>query len=302
LNFLKAGDLLVFNNTRVFRARLSGVLPTGGKVEIFLLHPAMSAGRDWIALGRPGRKLKAGVIVKFKGDPTARVVRPLPDGTIKINFGLSAAEVIRLANRIGSIPVPPYISRAIKSESQYQTVYARKTGSVAAPTAGFHFTRRLLAQIKQRGIQTKFVTLHVGLGTFRPIKTSRLEEHEMHAEWAEAPADTRRALSAAKGRVIAVGTTTVRALEGLMNQSSSKGQNKGWVNLFIKPGYNFKRINGLVTNFHLPKSTLLVLVSAFARTTREPMDAGRKKVLKAYQQAIKLNYHFYSFGDAMLII
>ncbi len=282
-DFLKPGDLLIVNESKVFKARLFGMV--GTKIEIFLLHPD---GNSWIALAKPGRKLRVGTVITFQDGTTACVENKLDDGTIRISFDKSAEEVFAWTDAIGSVPVPPYVEKAPTDQSDYQTVYANSIGSVAAPTAGFHFTPELIEKLKQQGIQFASITLHVGLGTFRPMKTETLEEHVMHSEWISVPSETRRAISDTKrrgGRVIAVGTTTVRALES--------GIEEGFTNIFITPGYQFKIIDGLITNFHLPKSTLLVLVSALA---------GRELILKAYQEAIKENYRFYSFGDAMLIV
>ncbi len=297
IEYLKPGDILVMNNSKVFRARLYGAIlgrtgpanaPSG--VEIFLLHP--TGGNAWLSLAKPAKKLKPGDKLDFHGKMKASVISKFGDGTLQLKFDRTPVKVIAVANKIGAVPVPPYIASSPAKFEDYQTVYARKTGSVAAPTAGFHFTPELLARIKKSGVKIGFVTLHVGLGTFRPVKTDTLEEHKMHEEWGELPAATAKAIADTRkrgGRVIAVGTTTVRALEGLSGQDKTSG----WVNIFIKPGYKFKIIDGLVTNFHLPRSTLLALVSALA---------GRDKILKAYQTAVRLKYRFYSFGDAMFIL
>jgi len=259
-------------------------------------------------LARPGKKLSVGSVVRFTRDFSGTVKKKNPDGTVVVRFDRSAEEVRRIANQIGKIPVPPYIKQAPRSLGDYQTVYAEKTGSVAAPTAGFHFTPKLLSKIRRRGVKIAFVTLHVGLGTFQPIKSDHLEDHPMHAEWAQVSAETVQAIRSAK-RVIAVGTTTVRALEGLLlgrrrihpaspekpayrRQAGGYHAVSGWVNIFIKPGYHFKKIDALITNFHLPRSTLLALVSAFA---------GRTRIMRAYRAAVREKYRFYSFGDAMFI-
>ncbi len=290
--FLRPGDLLVMNESRVFNARLIGKIGETD-VEIFLLRPNDTT---WKALAKPGKKCQPGTVIRFTPDVTATVINKMDDGTIEIDFHLSAEKVFELTETIGQVPLPPYISNDTLEQNRYQTVYAKTTGSVAAPTAGFHFTQKLLEQLREQGIKTAFVTLHVGLGTFRPIKTETLEEHQMHEEWVHIPEETTELIRQAKengGRVIAVGTTSVRALES--------GINDGFTNIFITPGYHFKIIDGLITNFHLPQSTLTVLVSAFIGEHLKDADEGRKILLNAYQDAIEKEYRFYSFGDAMLI-
>ncbi|TAL18973.1 tRNA preQ1(34) S-adenosylmethionine ribosyltransferase-isomerase QueA [Patescibacteria group bacterium] len=310
-DYLRRGDVLVMNDTKVFRARLYGQTERG-RVEIFLLHP--TRGRVWSVLARPGKKLARGRAIVFSRSLRGIVRAKNSDGTLSVIFNAPPAPVIAAANRIGEIPVPPYIKRLPRKLEEYQTVYARAVGSVAAPTAGFHFTPRLLGQIRRRGVKIVFVTLHVGLGTFQPIRAERLAEHAIHAEWGEIPTATSRVIRETKkrgGRVIAVGTTTVRALEGLLGPGShgrsqtrldllreiqsrnASRARRGWVKLFITPGYRFRVVDALITNFHLPRSTLLALVSAFA---------GREKVLRAYRAAIRKKYRFYSFGDAMLVV
>ena len=284
IEYLRPGDLLVMNDTKVFRARLRGKTERG-MIEIFLIHPERM--RYWIVLARPGKKLAVGARVVLAGGLSGTVASKQSDGTIRMRFNHTSSRVIEIANRIGEVPIPPYITRTPKSLEEYQTVYARRTGSVAAPTAGFHFTPRLIREIKRKGIRIAFVTLHVGLGTFQPVKTERLEEYVMHAEWGEIPAATTRAVRKAK-RVIAVGTTTVRALEGLWD----KPRRRGWIRLFIQPGYRFKVVDALITNFHLPRSPMLARASAFA---------GRARILRAYRAAVRRAYRFYSFGDAMFI-
>ncbi|MFA5935925.1 MAG: tRNA preQ1(34) S-adenosylmethionine ribosyltransferase-isomerase QueA [Patescibacteria group bacterium] len=279
--YLKPGDLLVVNDSKVFKARLKAQ----DNIEIFLLRPE---GQGWIALAKPGRKLQEGSSVSFEDGTTASVKEKCEDGTILIDFNRSAEDILAWTDQIGSVPVPPYVNETPADEENYQTVYAKQTGSVAAPTAGFHFTPELIEKLKTNGIRFASVTLHVGLGTFRPMKTDTLETHVMHEEWIDVPDETLRAMEETKksgGRVIAVGTTTVRALES--------GVTHGFTSMFIMPGFVFKKIDGLITNFHLPKSTLLVLVSSFA---------GRENVLNAYAVAIKNEYRFYSFGDAMILL
>ncbi len=294
-DYLQPGDLLVVNRSKVFKARLMG----NGNIEIFLLRPKDNL---WLALAKPGRKLKIGTEISFSDGSTCRVMEKLDDGTVALDFGESEQEVLALTEKIGQVPTPPYIDRSVTARrdrtdaADYQTVYAKEVGSVAAPTAGFHFTPELIEKLKTQGIKFAEVILHVGLGTFRPIKTDTLEEHEMHEEWIEIPAETLELIEETKKsnhRVIAVGTTTVRALES--------GIDRGFTRIFITPGYKFKVIDALITNFHLPKSTLIVLISSFVGEHQADSDWGRRTVLAAYNQAINDGYRFYSFGDAMLI-
>lgn len=299
---LVSGDVLVVNVSKVFNARLHGRLVKGptGKVELFLVKPL---GAHWTGIGKPGKKLGAGAQVKIADGFVATILEKHPDGTLVMDFGLPKERVMEFANRYGDIPVPPYIKR-IPFAAEYQTAYAKHEGSVAAPTAGFHLTNELIAALKAKGVEFLEVTLHVGLGTFMPIRAEELGAHQMHSEWVEIPEATVAGIMKAKlerRRVIAVGTTTVRALEGAVERcgrlpAGRQGQLCAWhgeVNLFIQPGFEFKVIDALMTNFHLPKSTLLVLVSAFA---------GRERVLRAYEEAVAEKYRFYSFGDAMLIV
>jgi len=280
---LRAGDVLVMNDTKVFKARLRA-----GEIEVFLLR---GEGREWSALLRPGRKARIGDTFDL-GGLVAEVREKSEDGIATLQFDAGVPEVLAFTDAHGEIPVPPYVEKAPEKLEDYQTVYAKTVGSVAAPTAGFHFTPELIETLKAKGVQFEFVTLHVGIGTFRPVKTETLEEHEMHREFVSIDAETAARINAAKRegrRVIAVGTTTVRALEG---SGVPKIGFAGDVNLFITPGFDFKIIDGLITNFHLPKSTLLVLVSALA---------GREHILAAYEEAVRLGYRFFSFGDAMFI-
>jgi len=314
IDYLKKGDVLVLNNSKVFKARLFGRIKflscppfkkgdEGGFVEIFLLREVRN--NIWEVLGNPGRKLKAGIRVYFSKTVWCEVIGK-NDDKYQVRFNISGDKFQKFLSRYGHVPVPPYIKQEPKQFEEYQTVYAKHLGSIAAPTAGFHFTKPLLQRLKKKGVKIVFVTLHVGYGTFKPIKTERVEEHKMEAEWVEITETTAEAINRAKkegGRVIAVGTTTVRALEGscLLLQPPLKirgGEGgvmkfQGEVNIFITPEFKFKVINALVTNFHLPKSTLLLLVSALA---------SRDVIMKAYREAIKKHYHFYSFGDAMLIL
>lgn len=315
---LVEGDVLVMNNTKVFKARLSGTVSVRGKkveLEVFLLR---GEGTRWIAMVRPGKKVAVGDWIDLRG-MIATVVEKREDGVVTLEMNATVDEVISFANAHGEIPVPPYVDKAPEKLDDYQTVYAKTVGSVAAPTAGFHFTDELIATLRTKGVQFEFVTLHVGIGTFRPVKTDTLEEHEMHAEFVTVDAGTAGRINAAKRegrRIVAVGTTTVRVLEGiaalsLRGVSTTKQSHdeiasvfgprndglpadgfSGDINLFITPGFEFKVVDALITNFHLPKSTLLVLVSAFA---------GRDNVIAAYEEAVRLGYRFFSFGDAMFI-
>jgi len=296
--YLKPGDLLIFNNSKVDACRLFGTKPTGGKMEVFLLTQktkqtweAMIGGKGQI----PGLKIDLGegfyaVLVKRASDKTWLVKLPF-----------SALKLRELIAKHGQVPLPPYIHSKlsqIKLKKIYQTVYAKKSGSAAAPTAGFHFTTRLLNKLKNQGIETHFVTLHVGLGTFMPVKTEKIEDHQMHSEDIEISTPTLKAIRRAKKenrRIICVGTTSLRALEAAADKILNPRVKSiaGPVNIFIYPGYKFKIITNLITNFHLPKSTLLMLVSAII---------GRKKTLTLYHHAIKNKYRFFSFGDAMFIL
>ena len=315
LDELVLGDVLVFNDTKVFRARMiiGGVPSPRSPQEIFLwgcvswvgsADPTHNTGSIWQALLRPGKKISVGDMITIGnvGDgrdrPLQIIVREKhEDGVALLEFPLDEAGVLAFTDSHGSIPVPPYVDEVPDDANKYQTVYAREVGSVAAPTAGFHFTRELLEKIKAKGVEIAFVTLHVGIGTFRPVQTETIEEHAMHAEFVQISPMTARVINAAKNegrRVIAVGTTTVRSLEGAAMLSGGKllEEFSGDVNMFIKPGFEFNVIDALITNFHLPKSTLLVLVSALA---------GRENILCAYEEAVHEKYRFFSFGDAMFI-
>jgi S-adenosylmethionine:tRNA ribosyltransferase-isomerase len=291
--YFSPGDLVVVNVSKVFNARLVGSLPDGKSCEVFLIKPD---GGRWRALGKPGKKLDSGARIFFALDFSCTVIQKHPDGSLTVDFGLTKDEVMKRANRYGQVPVPPYIKK-VPADDAYQTVYAKHEGSVAAPTAGFHLTASLIEIFKARGVEFREVTLHVGLGTFQPIRADDLKGHEMHSEWVEIPEETVKAIMKAKierRRVIAVGTTTVRALEGSVQKCG--GRLCAWhgeVDIFISPGFEFKIVDALLTNFHLPKSTLLVLVSALA----DP-----ETIKAAYREAVELKYRFYSFGDAMLII
>jgi len=293
IDYLRPGDVLVMNDTKVFKARLRGKVKEL-EVEVFLL---CSSNKVWQALLRPGRKIKINDEIDF-GELKAKVINKAEDGTARLGFSVSPEDVLSFTDCYGEIPVPPYIKQVPDKLETYQTIYARETGSVAAPTAGFHFTKELLKKIKRKGIEIEFVTLHIGLGTFRPVKSETLEEHKMHSELVEIKSEVARRINAAKKtgrRIIAVGTTTTRALEGVASTNNGVLPENGFfgeVNIFITPGFKFNIIDSLITNFHLPKSTLLVLVSALA---------GRENILRAYKEAIREGYRFYSFGDAMFI-
>jgi S-adenosylmethionine:tRNA ribosyltransferase-isomerase len=296
-DYLRSGDVLVVNVSKVFNARLKGKVGAN-KAELFLVKPV---GTNWECLGKPGKKLAVGAVFQTDGSTgqglSGTVRTKHEDGSLLVDFGLSKDEVMRRADLVGEIPVPPYVKRLPKDRAEYQTVYAQHEGSVAAPTAGFHLTKSLLEKIRAKGIAVLEVTLHVGLGTFLPIRVDDLSAHQMHSEWVEIPEATAAAINQAKSenrRVIAIGTTTTRALEGAAKALGGiLAEWQGEVNIFISPGFGFQVIDGLLTNFHLPKSTLLVLVSAFA---------GRERILAAYREAVERKYRFYSFGDAMLIV
>ena len=304
-HFLQPGDLLVVNDSKVFKARLRCVVGAHGNApapgRAYHHTPLQQSNSSYSApkatigsrLRSRDEKIKVGAVLDFPDGQTATVKEKRDDGTVVVDFKKSADEIFAWTDRIGEVPIPPYIDPNPSTShsalsTTYQTVYAKPRGSVAAPTAGFHFTPELIEKLKSQGINFATVTLHVGLGTFRPMKTDDVENHIMHEEWIDVPDATCSLIRDTRlrdGRVIAVGTTTVRSLESEVRH--------GFTKIFIKPGYKFKNIDALVTNFHLPKSTLLVLVSAFA---------GRDLIMKAYAEAIENNYRFYSFGDAMLIL
>ncbi|MDE0630476.1 MAG: tRNA preQ1(34) S-adenosylmethionine ribosyltransferase-isomerase QueA [Caldilineaceae bacterium] len=313
--FLRRGDLLVANDSRVVPARLRAHKPTGGAVEIFLLHQLDEEGWEWSCLVR-GRGLRAGARVELEGGPFfAEIVAEEPGGLRRARF---SAAIGGLLEELGELPLPPYITDFAGDEGRYQTVYSRTDGSVAAPTAGLHFTPELLARLRDSGVGWETITLHVGLDTFGPVTAERVADHRIHREWAEltvASAGAVNAVGGRGGRVFAVGTTSTRVLEYCATTARRvdgyepvRGREgvvpfAGEVDLFIYPGYRFRAVDALLTNFHLPRSSLLMLVSAFVGQGRpEDLDAGRQMLLRTYEEAKAEGYRFYSFGDAMLIL
>ena len=293
IDYLQPGDCLVMNDSRVLPARLLGHRPTGGAVEVLLLRDL--GNKCWECLCKPGRKMQVGHEVIFgDGELTATVKSVQEDGNRIVEFHYEGI-FLEVLERLGKMPLPPYIKAELADQERYQTVYSREVGSAAAPTAGLHWTNELLDKARAKGVKTAFVTLHVGLGTFRPVKAENILEHHMHAELCMMSGETAAVLNetkAAGGRVICVGTTSCRTLESLVNEDGTFEAGSKWTEIFIYPGYTFKAMDGLITNFHLPESTLVMLVSAFA---------GRENVLKAYAEAVKERYRFFSFGDAMFI-
>lgn len=294
INYLNKGDCLVLNNTRVIPARLFGHRKdTGSSVEFLLLKRIDK--NNWETLVKPGKKAKIGTEFDFgNGTMTGKIVDIQDGGTRIINFEYVGI-FEEILDKLGEMPLPPYIKTKLKDKERYQTVYAKKEGSAAAPTAGLHFTESLLKKIEEKGVNIAYITLHVGLGTFRPVKVTNIEEHDMHSEYYEIDDKTALLINDTKkqgGKIIAVGTTSVRTLESASSDEGILEAKKGWTNIFIYPGYRFKVVDRLITNFHLPESTLIMLVSALA---------GRENVLKAYEEAIKLKYRFFSFGDAMFV-
>ena len=295
IDMLEPGDALVMNDTRVLPARLYGQKEeTGGHVEFLLLKN--TAGDEWEVLAKPAKRLKVGTRVKFgDGRLSAIVTEELTHGGRIVRFEYQGI-FLEVLESLGEMPLPPYIHEKLDDRERYQTVYAKESGSAAAPTAGLHFTKELLAEIQAKGVHLVYLTLHVGLGTFRPVSVDNLDEHEMHSEFyqlSEEAAATLRSVKENGSRVIAVGTTSIRTLETIGSKFNGQIQaDSGWTNIFIKPGYEWKVVDAFSTNFHLPKSTLVMLVSAFA---------GRELVLDAYQHAIQEHYRFFSFGDAMFI-
>ena len=290
---LRPGDCLVMNDSRVLPARLLGARETGGAAELLLLRD-LGAGK-WECLARPGKKLRPGAKVHFgEGELEAEILETTEGGNRIVQFRFEGI-FLEVLERLGKMPLPPYIKTELEDGERYQTVYSKELGSAAAPTAGLHFTKELLGKIAHLGVRECFVTLHVGLGTFRPVKAEDIEEHEMHSEFCIMPEDTARIITETKrngGRVVCVGTTSCRTVESFANEDGTMDAKSGWTNIFIYPGYRFKCLDALITNFHLPESTLIMLVSALA---------GREHVLAAYKEAVARRYRFFSFGDAMFI-
>lgn len=292
-DFLRPGDCLVLNNSRVLPARLIGHRPTGGACEVLLLVD--KGDNVWECLVRPGRKLKPGAEVVFgDGQLKATIEAEVEDGKRLVRFHYQGI-FLEILEQLGKMPLPPYIKAELQDQERYQTVYSKVNGSAAAPTAGLHFTPELLQKIEDMGVKLCYVTLHVGLGTFRPVKAEDIQEHEMHSEFCMISQETADIINETKrngGRVICVGTTSCRTIESFAAEDGTMTERSGWTNIFIFPGYKFKVLDCLITNFHLPQSTLIMLVSALA---------GRENVLAAYKEAVENNYRFFSFGDAMFI-
>ncbi|MGM9598388.1 MAG: tRNA preQ1(34) S-adenosylmethionine ribosyltransferase-isomerase QueA [Faecousia sp.] len=294
LDYLHEGDCLVMNDSRVIPARLLGKrVPSGGAVEVLLLTD--KGDGIWECLVKPGRKLHEGAEISFgDGALTATVKEVLETGNRLVQFHYEGI-FLEILERLGKMPLPPYIKEELQDGERYQTVYSKVNGSAAAPTAGLHFTKELLAEIAAKGVKLAYVTLHVGLGTFRPVKAEEITEHHMHSEFCMISRETAELLNETKrnhGRIVCVGTTSCRTLESLAEEDGTFSEKSAWTDIFIYPGYHFKAMDALVTNFHLPESTLIMLVSAFA---------GYDHVMNAYQEAVQNRYRFFSFGDAMLI-
>ncbi len=299
-NYLSAGDVLVFNNSKVIPARLFG-LRGEARIEVLLHHDTTAESdsdpRFWTAFCRPAKKLKSGDIIRFHDDFAAIVEDKRDSGEVCVRFEMNKNALTHALITHGHMPLPPYIKRADNEADKtcYQTIYAKPEGSVAAPTAGLHFTESLMQRLHEKGVHTAFVTLHVGAGTFQPVKVDDTDDHQMHAEWAEVTPETAAQINAARakgGRVVAVGTTSLRILETAADDAGILHPYKGDTRIFITPGYCFKIVDRLMTNFHLPRSTLFMLVSAFA---------GREKMQNAYRHAIDSGYRFYSYGDSSLL-
>ncbi len=293
-DYLRPGDCLILNDSRVLPARLLGQrMPGGGACEVLLLID--KGEKTWECIVRPGKHLRTGAKVSFgNGELTAEITDVLPDGNRLVKFDYEGI-FLEVLDRLGKMPLPPYIKEELQDRERYQTVYSKVVGSAAAPTAGLHFTPELLEKIRVMGVNIGYVTLHVGLGTFRPVKEEDITDHDMHSEYCTIPQETADLINTTKkngGRVICVGTTSCRTVESWAEADGTVKPSAGWTNIFIYPGYKFKVLDGLITNFHLPESTLIMLVSALA---------GRENVLAAYAEAVRERYRFFSFGDAMLI-
>lgn len=291
---INEGDCLVLNDTRVIPARLIGEKEgTGGKIELLLLKRLNST--TWETLTKPGKRAKVNARFTFgNGELKAKILAVNEDGNRVVEFKFNGI-FEQILDQLGQMPLPPYIRESLEDKERYQTVYSKSIGSAAAPTAGLHFTKELLEKLKAKGVKIVFLTLHVGLGTFRPVKVENVEEHNMHSEYFELSLDGAKTINETKKagkKVIAVGTTSCRTLETIGDENGFVGENSGWTNIFIYPGYNFKVVDSIITNFHLPESTLIMLVSAFA---------GKQNVLEAYKSAVENKYRFFSFGDAMFL-
>ena len=293
IDYLHAGDVLVLNDTKVMPARLYGTkVDTNAAIEVLMLKENESD--IWTCLTRPAKRIKVGTIIKFSDKLSAECIGIGDDGIRNLKFIYNGI-FYEILDELGEMPLPPYIHEKLKDKDRYQTIYAKNIGSAAAPTAGLHFTEELLEKIKQKGVLIEYITLHVGLGTFRPVNVEDVTKHKMHSEYYEMNKNTARILNQAKKenrRIISVGTTSTRTLETIINLYGEFRECHGWTDIFIYPGYTFKGITSLITNFHLPKSTLLMLVSALA---------GKDKIMNAYNEAVKEKYRFFSFGDAMFI-
>lgn len=293
VEYLNPGDCLVMNDSRVLPARLLGHRPTGGAVELLLLRDL--GDKKWECLAKPGKKLRPGQEVIFgNGELTATVEEVQEDGNRIVRFHYEGI-FLEILEHLGKMPLPPYIQAELQDQERYQTVYSRETGSAAAPTAGLHFTKELLEQIEKKGVTLAYVTLHVGLGTFRPVKAEQISQHHMHSELCMMSRETAQLLNDTRkrgGRIVCVGTTSCRTLESLVEPDGTFTEKSKWTDIFIYPGYTFRAMDALITNFHLPESTLVMLVSAFA---------GREHILHAYKEAVKERYRFFSFGDAMFL-
>lgn len=294
VDYINEGDCLILNDSRVLPARLMGERKTGGAVEVVLLRD-LGEG-SWECLTRPGKKTRVGTELFFGGGELSAEVTDVIEGgnrIVKFNYEGIFLETL---DRLGKMPLPPYIKVELEDRERYQTVYSKDVGSAAAPTAGLHFTEELLAKLEARGVNVCFITLHVGLGTFRPVKADKIEDHEMHAEFCIIPERTAQIVTETKkrgGKVICVGTTSCRTLESFANDDGTLDAQSGWTDIFIYPGYKFKALDAMITNFHLPESTLIMLISALA---------GRENILNAYETAVQEKYRFFSFGDSMLIL
>lgn len=293
IDYLKEGDVLVMNDTRVIPARLFGARPgKSEKIEVFLLNN--TEGSKWEVLVRPGKKMKIGTEVVFSEELSCKVIDIKEDGNRIVEFYFEGI-FNEILDRLGNMPLPPYIKEKLKDNEDYQTVYAKNPGSVAAPTAGLHFTKDLLKRIEEKGIKLAYLTLNVGLGTFRPVSEDDPTNHKMHSEFYTISQETADIINDAKdkgNRVIAVGTTSIRTLESVYQKNNKVCEDSGWTDIFIYPGFEFKVVDAIITNFHLPKSTLIMLIAAFT---------SREIILKAYNEAVKKEYRFFSFGDCMFI-